>query len=480
MPTAEVITAISNPWAEPLYHYPSPYDYLIVHGGRGSSKTFEITKSLIVHGHMRPMRIAVAREHLKSIEESAKPELETRAQELKLLCRGGYEFSKNNIDHANGTHFLFLGLSKLSEEDIKGLALVDILWIEEAHRMSHYSWELIRPTIRKDNALIIVSYNRKNRTDAIDKFLQKAIARANQRVWAIKITWRDNQFFTARNERERLDSQQDEPERYPHMWEGEYDDVSDKRKVLPRALLQTCVDAWPLRPQPRGAFADAGFDVADTGEDRNCLALRAGPELWSLEQWRGRQDFTVSDSTRKVAGTCHLESIGRLHYDAGGLGAGVRGPLIEEQKAKGYTFRNIPCQFGGEVQGADVSFIRGTHPKTNKQYFFNWVAQAGWGVRLRAENTQRLVNAEKKKALGEPYETIDPHKCLFINPQLARIDDALDELAQPEWDDGTGKLKVNKQPHEPHESKPASPNAYDAVVLAFSSDAKKGLVQRVG
>ena len=100
-----------------------------------------------------------------------------------------------------------------------------------------------------------------------------------------------------------------------------------------------------------------------------------------------------------------------------GLGAGVRGPLVEEQKAKGYTFRNVPCQFGGEVQGADVSFIRGTHPKTNKQYFFNWAAQAGWAIRLRAENTQRLVNAEQKKAKGEPYETIRPAQVLVHQPR---------------------------------------------------------------
>ena len=91
-----------------------------------------------------------------------------------------------------------------------------------------------------------------------------------------------------------------------------------------------------------------------------------------------------------------------------------------------------------------------------------------------------MVNAEQKKAKGEPYETIDPHKCLFINPEIPKLADALAELAQPEWNDDAGKLKVDKQPREPGESKPASPNAYDAVVLAFSSDAKKGLVQRVG
>ena len=73
-----------NSWAEELYtpHSASPYDYMLADGGRGSSKTYEITQSLIIKGHAEPLRIAVAREHLKSIDESAKPELEERARIL--------------------------------------------------------------------------------------------------------------------------------------------------------------------------------------------------------------------------------------------------------------------------------------------------------------------------------------------------------------------------------------------------------------
>ena len=120
-------TVVCNPWAAPLYQSPSPYDYRIISGGRGSSKTNEVTRALVTLGHQQPLRIYVAREHLKSIEESAKPELEERIRELGLLRPDCYTVTRTNINHANGTHIFFVRLSKMSEEDIKGLALVDIL-----------------------------------------------------------------------------------------------------------------------------------------------------------------------------------------------------------------------------------------------------------------------------------------------------------------------------------------------------------------
>ena len=447
-----------NEWARDLYtpHSDFDVDFVLASGGRGSSKTYEITQALTLKGTLEPLRICVAREHLKSIEESAKQEIEQRARSLGVLNPQGYTVTLNKIDHANGTHLFFIGLSKLSEEDIKGLSDVDIVWVEEAHKMSHSSWELLRPTIRKDRSQIWASWNDRFRTDAISKF--KDAMRHDSRVWYCKVNYRQNAFFTEKSNRDRLRDKILNPDRYPHIWEGEYDDASAKRKVLPYALLQICVDAWDKRPT-RGAFVDAGFDVADTGSDKNALALRAGPELFDLTTWRGSEAFTPSHSTRKVKNRLDDEDTNRLFYDAGGVGAGVRGPLMELNP----TFRVRGVQFGGKVQMPDVTFIKRSNAggKTNKEYFQNWASQAGWVLRLRANNTQRLVNGED----------IDPHKCLFINPDIKNLEDILAELSQPEWDDNDGKLKINKKPREPGEQEPPSPDCYDAAIMAFSGDA---------
>lgn len=450
-----------NPWSEPLYRLfdlDDRPDFMVISGGRGSSKTYEITQALSFHGHARPLRICVAREHLKSIDESAKIELEDRMRNLGLLRPDCYDAKARSIDHANGTHVFFIGMSKVSEEDIKGLAMVDLLWIEEAHQMSHKSWELIRPTIRKDGSVIILSFNPRYRNDAVWQFSQRM--RGSSRVIFIHVTFRDNAFFTARNHRERLDDKRLYPDRYPHVWEGQPDDYSAARKVIPYAMLQQCVDAWDRRP-PLGAFRTAGLDVADTGADRNFLAIRGGPSLFHTDRWHGSLSFTPSDTARRAADIAKEHGVDLFNYDAGGVGSAIRGPMIEHD----VPFAVEGCHFGGGVQGPKRHFTLGMKPKTNAEYFANWASQAGWAVRMRADMTQRLVAGED----------VDPEECLFVRPDMADLPDILAEISQPEYDTRTGKLKINKRPHGPGEPEPPSPDGYDATILAFSDDARFGL-----
>ena len=457
-------TVECNLWAQPLYQFPSPYDYRIMSGGRGSSKTYEITQALVILGHQQPLRICVAREHKVSIAESALPELEARARSLGLLRPDCYRVTKSGLEHANGTHFFFIGLSVVSEEDIKGLALVDILWIEEGHQMSHSSWELADPTIRKDNAEIWVSFNPKYGYQQAWKLAQR---KNDPAFWITKVTWRDNHFFTARNKRSRLRSQAEEPLRYRHIWEGELDHASDARKVIPHTLLEQCVEAWELRPT-RGAWGTAGYDVADTGDAYNALAIRYGPELSHVERWRGSKEYTIVESVKHVAQSCVNRGVERVDYDGGGVGGGCRGIFrdwIRERTAN--LFAN-GAAFGGAVQGGDVIFEQ-RRPRSilNKQFFLNWHSQAGYRLRQRADNTARLLRGE----------SVPLHECLFINPSIPELPDVLNQLAQAEWDDETGKYKIDKQPKKPGEPEPESPDAFDAVRLAFSYDCRRGLKQ---
>ena len=452
----------NNEWAEGLYVFPSPYDYRIMGGGRGSSKTYEITQALAVNGHDRPIRICVAREHLKSIDESAKPELEDRMRNLGLLRPDCYRTTRTSIDHANGTHIFFIGLSTVSEEDIKGLAMVDILWVEEAHRMSQRSWELVYPTVRKDNAEIWLSFNPQYRHQVAWKLSQM---KDDPLFWIRHLTWRDNIYFTARNNRDRLRDKRDNPLLYDHVWEGQPNDQGAANKILPYGMLRKCVEAWPMRPE-RGAFGIAGFDVADSGKDANVMAMRSGPELFCIERWKGSDEWTISNSARHVAKRAYEEGMRRVDYDDVGVGRGVRGPMREFVKEMGWQLFINGCGFNNKVQGEDVIYTL-ARPRsiTNKQYFLNWGAQAAMAVRKRVDQTQRLMAGEK----------VDPHGCLFINPDIPHLEDHLADMAQAEFHDGTGKLRVDKRPHGPGEAEPDSPDVFDSVRLAFSRDAHRGL-----
>ena len=447
-----------NSWAHDLYqdHGSWRYDFVLIYGGRGSSKTVEISQALVVKAAKQKLRITVAREVLDSIRDSAYKEITERIVELGIP---GFRVLRDRIIHENGSEFLFIGLSKVSEERIKGLALVDIVWVEEAHRMSHSSWELLRPTIRKEMSQIWASWNPKYRTDAIDSFCEEVVKSRDPHVWVRKINWSDNAYFPEKSNRERLRDLAMNPDRYPHIWEGEYDDVSDKRKVLPYALLQKCVDAWDRRPTD-GVFVDGGLDVADTGLDLNALTLSCGASLFDCQTWRGSHKFTLSDTARKAKGILDEYDSRYLFYDAGGVGAGIRGPIMEAEPE--FNVRGI--NFGGKVDAPTAIYVQhGGKTARNEQYFQNWGAQAGWVLRLRANNTEALLQGND----------IDIDKCLFINPEIRHLKDMLSEMAQPEWNQDTGKLKIDKQPREAGEAEPPSPDRFDSARLAFARDAGK-------
>ena len=58
-------------------------------------------------------------------------------------------------------------------------------------------------------------------------------------------------FFTARNDRERLRDQENEPDRYQHIWEGMPDDGDADTLVLAYSVLLTMrVKAWDLGLAP--------------------------------------------------------------------------------------------------------------------------------------------------------------------------------------------------------------------------------------
>ena len=127
--------------------------------------------------------------------------------------------------------------------------------------------------------------------------------------------------------------------------------------MLPYSLLRLCVDAWDKRPE-RGAFGTAGLDVADTGVDYNALVIRHGPELHYAEQWHGSDAFTISDTTHKAARLARNHGVGRIDYDAAGVGAGVRGPLREWiRKEEGADVcQPMYVQCGGAGQGHYLPF----------------------------------------------------------------------------------------------------------------------------
>ena len=85
--------------------------------------------------------------------------------------------------------------------------------------MSARSLALLRPTIRKDGSELWASWNPRRKSDAIDDFFG---ARKPDGAILVNANWRDNPWFPAVPEDERKTDLSLYPDRYAHIWEGDY------------------------------------------------------------------------------------------------------------------------------------------------------------------------------------------------------------------------------------------------------------------
>jgi len=195
-----------------------PKRYKVFYGGRGGAKSHNIARYLIIEGTRRPMRFLCARELQGSIVDSVHKLLSDIIDQHNLSSF--YTVQNSTIKGANGTEFFFKGL-KHNATEIKSMEGVDKVWVEEAEKVSQTSWEVLIPTIRKEDSEIIVSFNPKHPTDPT---FVNFVSNADERMYVKKVSWADNPFFPKTLNDERLAMKSNDPIAYQHVWEGDFDE----------------------------------------------------------------------------------------------------------------------------------------------------------------------------------------------------------------------------------------------------------------
>jgi len=79
--------------------------YRVAYGGRGSAKSWQFARALLVHGLSHKLRILCAREYQASIKDSVHRVLADQITRLGL--EGSYTVQEASIIGKNGTEFLF-------------------------------------------------------------------------------------------------------------------------------------------------------------------------------------------------------------------------------------------------------------------------------------------------------------------------------------------------------------------------------------
>ena len=199
--------------------------YRVMHGGRGSGKSFTAAKMAAIWGAIEPLRILCVRELQNSIKESFHAELKNAIQSCPWLS-SEYDVGVDYLRHrSNGTEFIFKGL-RHNITAVKSMAQVDLCIVEEAEDIPHASWTDLLPTIRIAKSEIWVIYNPKRRKSFVAEAFQ--LNDPPPRSAVVELNWRDNPWFSDVLEEQRVDAQERfDPALYRHIWEGEFYESSD-------------------------------------------------------------------------------------------------------------------------------------------------------------------------------------------------------------------------------------------------------------
>jgi phage terminase large subunit len=313
-----------------------PARYKVLWGGRGGAKSWGIARALLIIGLNKPIRVLCAREFQTSIKDSVHKLLSD--QIINMGLTDFYEVVDRTIRGKNGSEFNFVGL-KNNVANVKSYEGVDICWVEEAQSVSARSWDVLIPTIRKEQSEIWVSFNPELATD---NTYQRFILNSPANAIIQKINWSDNPWFpeTLKLEKDALKTR--DIEAYNTVWEGICRVTVDGAifaKEMQFAEMEdriTKVNYDPTKP------VHAVFDLGWSDATAVWFVQFIGMETRLIRYMETSQE-TISAILAKMQTFGYIYDTLWLPHDAENKTLAAAGRSIEEiVRSSGYKTRIIP------------------------------------------------------------------------------------------------------------------------------------------
>ena len=259
--------------------------FKVTHGGRGGAKSHSIAQALIMLADAQPLRIACCREVQKTLAESSKQVIEDYIERMGV--EDSFVSQKNAVIHRRtGSLFGFHGLREHTAKSIKSLENTHIAWVEEADSVSKRSYEMLIPTIRPAQkgavSEIWLSFNPDKSDDyAYDRF----VAHRDPDAWVQEVNWRDNPFFPAVLEAERVKCRLLNEDLYQHIWEG-------KCRTEVGLMFKRTMFGWYDRlPDRLSLYMASDYAVTEDGGDfteHGIFGLDETGETFLVAWWYGQ------------------------------------------------------------------------------------------------------------------------------------------------------------------------------------------------
>lgn len=380
-----------------------------LHGGRMSSKSHDAAGVAIARANHHTERFLCTRMYQNRIADSVYTLLKDKISYFGL--QNNFKVYADAIEHKfNDSLFRFYGIARNIDE-IKSFEGASVWWNEESHNLTKTMFTTIRPTImRNEGAEMWFTLNGQLISDYS---WQRLVESPPKGALVRKINYDENPFLVPSALKDIQDEFEEDPELANHIYNGiPYAD--DDQSIIKRSWVNACVDAHTKLEIDLTGAQCVGYDVADDGDDRNCITSFNGSIAEKLDAWKAGED-EIERSSLKAYG--YLTSNGVLSYDCIGVGAAV-GSILKGHGKTGYSKFNA----GGAVFNPDREYS----PKiTNKMKFENIKAQAWTDVADRMRNTFNAVTKDMKYPLSE---------LISISSDINKIEELKSELCAPRRD----------------------------------------------
>lgn len=291
----------------------TPSRYKGAYGGRGSGKSHYFGELTIEEHIMYPgLRTMCIREVQKSLKESLKLLLSDKIRAMNVGPM--FNILTTEIQTPGDGLIVFQGMQDHTADSIKSFENFNRSLCEEAHTLSARSLELLRPTIRNAGPAPMAErrfvWNPRSASDPVDLLLRGVAPPPDSVV--VKANYMDNPWFPNDMEEERLYDREHNPDRYAHIWLGEYEPqaigaiwtrqaIHENRRTksddpqyitgnVTRERTVVAVDPAITSPETNatGNPDHHGIVVAALGDDQRGYLLEDGSLQGSPHQWATR------------------------------------------------------------------------------------------------------------------------------------------------------------------------------------------------
>lgn len=393
--------------------------YIIVIGGRGSSKSVGIHDIGLIDAMDNGAKTYCLREYQASMKNSVHSLLK---EEIDRLEFKGFDTQQNTIKYKESEVFEFAGLAR-NVDSIKSAHGFKRFIVEEAQFISEDSLEKLTPTARKkpqkglpsteaqestvdDVSMIFIA----NPHSSADPFSQRFIVPFQDELdkngfyeddlhLIVVMNYEDNPWFEQSGlEAERqYDYKNKERNLYDHIWRGKHND-SVANSIIKAEWFDACVDAHKIpnlkeRFKPHGAKI-ASHDPADGGNDAKSFAMRHGSIVTHVREYKAGE---IDEGCDWATGLAIQLGANVFRWDGDGMGTGLKRQVSTAFAGTNITYEMFRGSLSGSGQDrADeiytpVDDISDKSPSKYSDTFLNNRSQHYISLADRCYNTYKCV-----------------------------------------------------------------------------------------